>query len=127
MRKKHKRNIQFKNRGAEIADRYLMVLDHHIDDILKGDVQDFLQIREIAGSLAISHSHLIDILQKEKGNSPSHFYSLKIIEKGKELLINSDISVAKIALMFTYDPSNFSKFFKKWTGYSPGCYRTLNS
>jgi AraC-like DNA-binding protein len=36
------------------------------------------------------------------------------------MLNTSDKSVAEIARIFTYDPSNFSKFFKKMTGLTPG-------
>lgn len=31
------------------------------------------------------------------------------------MLINTDLSIAEIARKLTYDSSNFSKFFKKWT------------
>lgn len=122
-----KKNSHPQSRAAEITSRYLLFLDNHIDDILKERTQDFMEISQIARKLAISHPHLIDVIQKEKGNSPSYFYDLKIIEKAKELLINSDISIARIALIFTYDPSNFSKFFKKWTGLSPGKFRTAST
>lgn len=46
-----------------------------------------------------------------------------IIDKAKEVLINSDASIATIAHQFTYDPSNFSKFFKKIEGITPGQFR----
>jgi AraC-like DNA-binding protein len=57
------------------------------------------------------------------GKHPCHFYDEKIISKAKELLKNKEVSIAQISLSLTYDPSNFSKFFKKWTGMTPGQFR----
>ena len=39
------------------------------------------------------------------------------------LLKETKASIAQIAIQLTYDPSNFSKFFKKWTGLTPGNFR----
>lgn len=113
-------------RAAEITRKYLLFLDKHIDDVVQGRVSDFMELNEIAKELAISHTHLTDTVQKEKGNHPCYFYDLKIINKAKQLLADSDLPIAKIALVLTYDPSNFSKFFKKWTGQTPGSFRQKN-
>ncbi|GAB3025269.1 hypothetical protein GCM10027051_32460 [Niabella terrae] len=110
-------------RSAEIRKQYFDFLDHHIDDVLQGRVYKFMELNQIARELAVSHNHLTDTIQKETGHHPCHFYDAKIIDKAKELLANTDFSIAKIALTLTYDPSNFSKFFKKWTGETPGFFR----
>lgn len=110
-------------RSTEITRLYFESLDQHIDDVMNGIAIDFMELNEIASELAISHKHLTDTIQKEKGNHPCHFYDAKIIQKAKYLLIHTDYSIAKIALKLTYDPSNFSKFFKKWTGETPGNFR----
>ncbi|MPS64814.1 AraC family transcriptional regulator [Chryseobacterium sp.] len=113
-------------RSKEICENYLTFLDKHIDDVVNGRNAEFLEINKIASELAISHTHLIDVLQQEMGNHPCYFYDLKIIERAKEMLVNSQLSIAKIAEILTYDPSNFSKFFKKWTGITPGDFRQKN-
>ncbi|QEC46009.1 helix-turn-helix transcriptional regulator [Pseudobacter ginsenosidimutans] len=110
-------------RSTEIATRYFDFLDQHIDDVVNGDVSDFFELNRIARELTISHKHLTDIIKTEKGHHPCHFYDAKIISKAQELLTTSDLSIAQIAMKLTYDPSNFSKFFKKWTGFTPGEYR----
>lgn len=109
----------------EIAQKYFDFLSRHIDDVVNGRVSEFLEINEIASELAVSHKHLTDTdtVQKEIGNHPCHFYDLKIIDVAKEMLINTNIPVAEIARKLTYDPSNFSKFFKSWTGQTPGQFR----
>lgn len=113
-------------RGKKICENYLAFLDKHIDDVVNGRTAEFLEINKIASELAISHTHLTDVLQQEMGNHPCYFYDLKIIERAKEMLVNSRFSIAKIAETLTYDPSNFSKFFKKWTGTTPGDFRQKN-
>ncbi|GAB0156587.1 hypothetical protein CHRYSEOSP005_18530 [Chryseobacterium sp. Alg-005] len=114
-------------RSKEIASSYFSFLDQHIMDVIKGDASEFLELNEIAGKLAVSHTHLTDTIKKETGNHPCYFYDAKIIEQMKLMLLDSDKSIAEIALIFTYDPSNFSKFFKKWTGLTPGKYKKNNS
>ncbi|WP_291914501.1 AraC family transcriptional regulator [Chitinophaga sp. CB10] len=110
-------------RSLEITKQYFDFLDQHIEDVVSGRAAAFLELNQIARELAVSHTHLTDTIQKEKGNHPCHFYDAKIIEKAKDLLGNPALSIADIALTLTYDPSNFSKFFKKWTGETPGEFR----
>lgn len=110
-------------RSIKITREYFEFLDRHIDDVVSGRVSEFMELNQIARELAVSHNHLTYIIQKKKGNHPCHFYDEKIIDKAKELLANADCSIANIALRLTYDPSNFSKFFKKWTGITPGDFK----
>lgn len=110
-------------RSREITASYLQFLDRHIADLVSGQVDDFMEINEIAKALFVSHQHLTDTVQKETGHHPCHFYDLKIIEQAQEMLRTTGKSVSEIARILTYDPSNFSKFFKKITGKTPGQYR----
>lgn len=110
-------------RSVEITKQYVEFLDHHIEDVVSGQRPAFMELNQIARELAVSHQHLTDTIQKEMGNHPCHFYDARIIDKAKELLTNSADSVAQIAHTLTYDPANFSKFFKKWTGQTPGSFR----
>ena len=119
-------NNDLLKRGQEITENYFRFLDEHINDVVSGRTDEFLEINEIADTLFISHKHLTDTLQQETGHHPCHFYDDKIIEKAKDLLLNTEQSVSEIAKLLTYDPSNFSKFFKKFTGQTPGQFRKEN-
>lgn len=110
-------------RGPEITQRYFEFLNQHIDDVVSGRVIEFMEINEIASALFLSHTHLTDTIQKETGNHPCYYYDLKIIDRAKKLLSSSATPIAEIARVLTYDPSNFSKFFKKFVGKTPGQYR----
>lgn len=114
------------SRSKEITENYFQFLDKHILDVISGNVDDFMEINQIARELFLSHKHLTDIVQKETGNHPCHFYDLKILDEAKRMLSETDKSIAEIAKILTYDPSNFSKFFKKFVGQTPGQFRKEN-
>lgn len=113
-------------RSQEITKNYFQFLDRHIADVVSGTVDEFMEINQIASALFLSHKHLTDTIQKETGNHPCHFYDLKIIDEAKRMLSKTDKSIAEIAKTLTYDPSNFSKFFKKFVGQTPGQFRKEN-
>lgn len=110
-------------RSQEITQNYFQFLDKHVVDVVSGNAPEFMEINQIASELHVSHTHLTDTVQKETGNHPCHFYDLKIIDHAKKMLLETDKSVSDIARMLTYDPSNFSKFFKKFVGQTPGQFR----
>ncbi|WP_316804453.1 AraC family transcriptional regulator [Pedobacter nototheniae] len=110
-------------RSSQITENYFDLLDKHIADVVTGKVSGFMEINQIASELFVSHKHLTDTVRKETGNHPCYFYDLKIIEQAKQMLSDTGESVSGIARTLTYDPSNFSKFFKKITGQTPGQFR----
>ena len=113
-------------RSKEITENYFQFLDNHISDLVSGKVDEFMEINQIASALFISHKHLTDIVQKETGSHPCYFYDLKILDEAKKMLLETDKSISEIAKILTYDPSNFSKFFKKFIGQTPGQFRKEN-
>lgn len=122
--KKSERDIL--KRSEEITENYFQFLDNHISDLVSGKVDEFMEINQIASALFISHKHLTDTVQKETGSHPCHFYDLKILDEAKKMLLETDKTISEIAKILTYDPSNFSKFFKKFIGKTPGQFRKEN-
>ncbi len=110
-------------RAEEITRNYFSLLDKHIDEVVNGSVEKFMELNQIASALFVSHKHLTYTIQQATGNHPCYFYDLKIIEQAKIKLSETDTSIAEIARQFTYDPSNFSKFFKKFVGQTPKQWR----
>ena len=113
-------------RSTEITESYFLFLDKHITDVISGDIDHFMEINQIASKLFLSHKHLTATVQNETGNHPCYFYDIKIIEAAKKMLSDTNKSVSEIARILTYDPSNFSKFFKKFVGQTPGQFRKEN-
>lgn len=110
-------------RSEEITNAYFDFLDRHLSDIVSGRTTEMMQLNQIAGALFLSPGHLTDTIQQTMGHHPCHFYDLKIAEQAKKMLLTTTHSIADIANTLTYDPSNFSKFFKKFTGQTPGEFR----
>ena len=55
----------------------------------------------------------------------AYFTKLKV-QKAKELLRETDISVSSISDQLSFDtPNYFSKTFKRFTGYTPSTYRKM--
>ncbi|MBS1750875.1 MAG: helix-turn-helix transcriptional regulator [Bacteroidetes bacterium] len=118
---KAKKNILLRSR--EITQIYFKYLDKHIADVVSGEAAEFMEINQIANELFISHKHLTDTVQKETGNHPCHFYDLKIIGEARRMISETNMPIAEIAAILTYDPSNFCKFFRKFVGLTPGQFR----
>ncbi len=80
----------------------------------------------IAGQLNISPGYLSDLLRNITGQNTQQYIQYRLIEKPKELLSTSTMTVSEIAyqLGFGYSQS-FSKLFKKVTSQTPLAYRKL--
>lgn len=110
-------------RPETMTSEYLDFIDQHLADILSGATAEMMELKDIAAAMHVSHSHLSDTIKEHTGYHPCHFYDQKILDIAKNMLLKDAVSVADIARILTYDPSNFSKFFKKFEGMTPGQYR----
>lgn len=82
-----------------------------------------MEIKEIANQLHIHPTHLSNTIKKETGESACSFYEEKILSISKALLEKNEMTITAIAHLLTYDPSNFTKFFKAYTDKTPKQYR----
>ncbi len=110
-------------RKKEIVRQYLKVLDEHIDQLKSGKAVRALEIRDFAGLLHVHPVHLSNTIKEVTGQSSCSFYEERLLTISKELLLNSNMSIGEIAIRLTYDPSNFTKFFKNYTGTTPKNFR----
>jgi YesN/AraC family two-component response regulator len=84
-------------------------------------------IQYLANQCHLSPSYLSDLLAKETGRSAKDHINDFLVEKAKNLLLNSTDSISGIAytLGFNY-PHYFGRLFKQKTGETPQEYRQLN-
>lgn len=84
-------------------------------------------INQCGEALNMSGHYLSDLLKNETGKSAKELIHLKLVEKAKNILLTTNLTISELAydLGFGY-PNHFSKFFKAKTGMSPSEYRNLN-
>lgn len=110
-------------RQHEITADFLQILDRHLADLLAGRVMDMYEIRDVADELHIHPTHLSNTIRLTTGKAPCYFFEEKIMAIARTMLTDSQQSIASIAVTLTFDPSNFTKFFKRFQGVTPKQYR----
>lgn len=77
-------------------------------------------VQYIAEALNVSPSYLSSLLKVLTGQSTQQHIHDKLIEKAKEKLSTTDLSVSEIAYQLGFEhPQSFSKLFKSKSGVSP--------
>ena len=111
------------SRKKEIVQQYIAELDKHIAELKAGKADRALEIREFASLLHVHPAHLSNTIKEVTGQSSCSLYEERLLNVSKELLLTTTLSIAQIAVQLTYDPSNFTKFFKQYAGTTPKKFR----
>lgn len=111
-------------RQNEITAEYFAVVQNHMDDFLSGKVTELYEIRDFAAKMFIHPTHLSNTIKLVTGKSPCYFFEEHIVNFAKEKLEENKMSITEIAHFLTFDPSNFTKFFKRFVNQTPKQYRT---
>ncbi|AWI26317.1 helix-turn-helix domain-containing protein [Flavobacterium pallidum] len=89
------------------------------------DVKGLPSVQSIADSLHISSSYLSSLLKSQTGQNAQQHIHEKLIEKAKEKLSTTNLSVSEIAFGLGFEHSqSFSKLFKNKSGVSPLQFRS---
>lgn len=110
-------------RQHEIVADFTRLVHAHIDDLVAGRATEALEIRDFAGQLFIHPTHLSNTVKQATGQAACAIYERQLVAVAKELLLDSRQSIAAVAARLTYDPSNFTKFFKHFVGLTPKQFR----
>ena len=110
-------------RQHEITGDFLKAIDHHLNELMQNKVMDMMEIRDFAEQMHIHPTHLSNTIKLTTGKAPCDFFEEKIMRIAKDMLQNTNVPVAAIASQLTFDPSNFTKFFKRFEGTTPKQYR----
>ena len=110
-------------RPNEITKQFLEELDKHMLDLKSGKAEGTFEIQDIASLLHIHPTHLSNTIKEELKKSPCDIYEEKLMDVAKQLILSTKLSIAAIARQLTFDPSNFTKFFKHFEGITPKEFR----
>lgn len=117
---------QFHTRRTAEPDIVVRVRDafrKHVGDRRKG----FVSVAAIARELNMSPHYLSDMLRVQTGmNARQHIHAC-LVERAKELLVNTRLSASEIAYSLGFEyPQHMNSLFKSNTGMTPIEYRNKN-
>jgi AraC-like DNA-binding protein len=88
---------------------------------------DRFDANALSNAMAMSRAQLLRRLKSLTGNSPGFYIKTIRLEKAKELLETSEMSVSEAAFKTGFgSPSNFSKVFTEKYGITPSQFRRIN-
>ena len=119
----HRQFITRKITNHKILDRLENILNEYFNN--NANAQKGLPtVQWVSGELNISPNYLSELLKVLTGQSTQQLIHDKLIEKAKEKLSTTDLSVSEIAYELGFEhPQSFSKLFKTKTNLSPLAFR----
>lgn len=117
---------QFITRKAinnSLLDKLEVILDDYFNNE-KTSTHGIPTVQYLADLVNLSPSYLSDMLRSLTGQNAQQHIHHKLIEKAKELLSTTDLSISEIAYQLGFEhPQSFSKLFKTKTKLSPVDFR----
>jgi AraC family transcriptional activator of pobA len=121
---------QFITRKAAHVD-VLQKLESILNDYFKNEQplkQGLPTVQFLSEQLNISASYLGDMMRSLTGQNAQQHIHHKLIEKAKEILSTSNLTVAEVAYRLGFEhPQSFSRLFKTKTNLSPLEFRHMYS
>ncbi|KQS26862.1 AraC family transcriptional regulator [Dyadobacter sp. Leaf189] len=115
----HRQFLTRKNVNHKILDRLEEIINAYFDspDLMQKGLPT---VQHVAENLNISPNYLSNVLKTLTGQTTQQHIHHRLIEKAKERLSVTDLSVSEIAYELGFEhPQSFSKLFKTKTNYSP--------
>jgi len=113
-----------RTRPETIRDTYLELIDKHLEDLVNNRATEMWEIEDFAERLHVHPVHLTNTLKALTGSSACGLYQVKILDIAKKMLAHSTLSIHDVALVLTFEPSQFTKWFKRFEGITPKAFRT---
>lgn len=113
--------ITRKMANNDVLTRFEMALNKHFED---DTITGLPTVYSLASEMGISSRYLSDMLRTLTGQNTQHHIHEKLIEKAKENLATTNLSVSEIAFKLGFEyPQSFSKLFKSKMDITPLEYR----
>ena len=101
-----------------ISDQVIKYMQEHITEKLS--------VSDICETMHYSKSYVFRQFKKTTGSSLMAYFIRLKVQCAKQMLRDSELSIAAISDALSFDnPNYFSKAFKKITGYTPSTYRKM--
>jgi len=111
--------ITRKNNNHQLLAKFEQLLHDYFDaQAIEG--QGLLTVQHVAGLMNLSPNYLSDLLRVHTGQNTQQHIHEKLIEKAKEKLATTGLSISEIAYALGFEHAqSFSALFKKKTKLSP--------
>lgn len=108
----------------------LQKFEQYMDEYWEKDLSQkngLPSVRYFADKVFLSPNYFGDLIKKETGKSAQEYIQYKLIERAKDRIAATDLTMSEIAyeLGFQY-PQHFGRLFKRQTGMTPNQYRNVN-
>lgn len=111
--------ITRKNNNHQLLIKFEQIIDGYFNDVADTPKQ-LLTVNHIAGLMNLSPNYLSDLLRVHTGQNTQQHIHEKLIEKAKEKLSTTNLSISEIAYALGFEHAqSFSTLFKKKTDMSP--------
>jgi len=121
---KYQHKVSLENRAGEIVRLFKQILNKRFQLISSGK-NSILTVKSLANELNISQDHLSKTVKNETGKPVSVWIDERLTAEAQSLLTQTDLPINDIAYRLTFkEPTNFTKYFKKFTGETPRNYRS---
>ncbi|UQZ35431.1 AraC family transcriptional regulator [Paenibacillus sp. PK3_47] len=95
---------------------------------LKDNYREEIVLKDMSTEFGISYSYMRKIVYELTGKSMIDYLNQLRIDKAKELLLDTDLTIKQIAEeVGYYNVQSFNRFFRKYEGMPPSSYKTAKS
>lgn len=106
---------------SEVLQNFESALDQYF---LSEGTNGLPSVKFFADKACLTPSYFGDLIKKETGRTAQELIRLKIIDRAKEYLRGTNLTVTQISDMLGFQyPQHFTRMFKKHTGQTPRGYR----
>jgi len=111
--------ITRKNHNHQLLTRFEQLVDEYFDSSTTAQ-PELLTVQRMAERMNLSPNYLSDLLRMHTGQNTQQHIHQRLIEKAKEKLSTTNLSVSEIAYALGFEHAqSFSTLFKKKTSLSP--------
>ena len=92
----------------------------HVLDLIESDLAEDLSLKILANAAGLSEYHFLRMFKQSTGYTPHQYVINQRIERARELLKKTDMSVTEIAYLLGFsNPAHFTHHFRRKTGFTP--------
>jgi len=92
-------------------------------EFMAAHIADKIGLVDIAAAVSLSPSRLSHVFKSQTGLAPLQYLEMRRLERAKQLLERTALSIKEIAAEVGYDPFYLSQRFKQQTGLAPRDFR----